>query len=169
MRYDCFSDKYLTIKPHHFLDFLYDLGSNFIYEGENVYGNNNALLSEMFKRGCFKNIKFTPGVDDICKPCKNLKNGYCLDVFDEETTKKYNTNSKHEFNYALDIRLNKELPDIFIFDKVQSLYDVLIKLIASLTKEIISLYLWERPNRVEMTFIGIENALQQIKKQDQLN
>jgi len=113
----------------------------------------------MFKKGSFKYIKFTPGVDDICKPCKNLKDGCCLDIFDKETTKRYNTNSKHEFNYALDIRLNKELPDIFVFDKVQSLLDVLTLLKTSLTKEIINLYLWERPNRAEVTFIGIEKAI----------
>lgn len=118
----------------------------------------------MFKKGSFKKIKFTPGIDDICKPCKNLKDGYCLDVFDKETTRRYNTNSKHKFNYNLDIKLNSKLPDIFVFDEVQSLYDVLIMLKTCLTKEIISVYLWERPKRSEMTFIGIEKALQIIKK-----
>ena len=125
----------ILIKPHHLLDFLYDLAVNFDHEHEvNYYGSNNGLLCIEFSKGLLKKIKFTPYADDICKPCKNLLNGEkCLDVFDEETTKLYGCNSKNDFNYALDIKLNAALPNIFQFEEAKNTIDVLYELEKFLT------------------------------------
>ena len=86
-------------------------------------------------------------------------NGKCQGVFDDATTIRYGTNSKNEFNYNLDIKLNKALPNVFQFDTPQDMKDVLLLLKENLTNEIIGYYLWERPNRNELTFVGIDKAL----------
>ena len=159
------NNKYILIKPHHFLDYLYDLAVNFDHEHEiNYYGSNNGMLCTAFQKGQLKKIKFTPFVDDICKPCKNLKDtGKCTDIFDEITTKAYGTNSKHEFNYQLDIKLNAALPNIFQFEEVRNTIDVLYELEKFLTEEIVNLYLWKRPERYEKTMLGIAKAIKLYK------
>ena len=148
-----------TIKPHHFLDFLYDLAVCDRHDEENLSGNNNALLSRKFSDGEMKKIKFTPFVDDVCRPCNKLIDGVrCIDYFDDETTLNYGFRYKNDFNYQLDLKLNRALPKIFCFDKTQNMFDVLTALEKNLTSEIIDLYLWKRSNRVENTFKGINKA-----------
>ena len=154
------SDKYVQIKPHHFLDFLYDLGADYRHEDEiNLSMNDNAKLCRAFMDGKMPKIKFTPFVDDICRPCKKLADGVrCIDVFDDETTLFYGFRYKNDFNYQLDIRLNAALPEVFRFDKIWRAYDLLSQLEKGLTAEIVNLYKWQRPQRVEMTFSGIEKG-----------
>lgn len=162
MELDTFNKDYYLIKPHHLLDFLYDLAINYTHEGEeNPYGSNNGVLCLLFIKGFLKKIKFTPNTDDICKPCKNLLNGeLCLDKFDDKTTELYGYRSKHEFNYNLDIKLNNCLPHIFRFDIEQNMIDVLHLLENCLTKSIVDLYLWERPERYKKTTEGIVRAIE---------
>lgn len=153
--------EYIEIKPHHFLDFLYDLAVNERHIGEEKFTtSNNAILCRLFLDGGIKKLKFTPFVDDICKPCKKLIDGKrCEDYFDDETTLYYGFRYKNDFNYQLDIKLNSALPDIFNFEKVQNTIDILNMLKNNLTAEIINLYLWNRPDRVKNTFIGIEKGI----------
>ena len=77
-------DYFVRIKPHHFLDYLYDLGIDYRHEGEgNPNGNKNAELCQDFIDGKVDKIKFTPFVDDICRPCKKLADGKrCVDFFE---------------------------------------------------------------------------------------
>ena len=153
-------DFVLKIKPHHFLDYLYDLAINNRHDEPNPYENRNGELCRDFMDGKLNKIVFTPGVDDICKPCKKLQNGiFCTDLFDNATTLAYGTNSKNDFNYNLDIKLNAALPDIFVFEKEQNILEVLEKLKDYLTNEIINLYLWKRPERERNTFLGIDKAI----------
>ena len=148
------------IKPHHFLDFLYDLGIGYRHEDEaNIFGNRNGELCQEFIDGKMKRIKFTPLADDICKPCKKLSGGeVCTDCFDDETAFFYGFQHKVDFNYQLDMKLNKALPKIFCFDKIWAMCDVLCELDKVLTKEIIDLYKWQRPERAEKTFEGIKKG-----------
>ena len=157
--------EYTLLKPHHFLDWLYDLAVNFDHEHEvNYYGSNNGILCIAFSKGEMKKIKFTPYVDDICKPCKNLINEKrCSDTFDEETTKAYGTSSKHEFNYNLDMKLNAALPKIFQFEEAKNTIEILRELEKHLTQEIIDLYLWKRPDRYKLTLKGIAKAIELYK------
>ena len=155
---------FILIKPHHFLDYLYDLAINNRHEEPNPNGNANGELCCAFMDGKLRRISFTPFVDDICRPCNQLDaKNKCIQFFDDETTKAYGTRYKQDFNYQLDIKLNKALPDIFIFDKEQAIIDVLEMIKSKLTSEIISLYLWQRPDRVKNTFIGIEKAIEIYK------
>ena len=155
---------FILIKPHHFLDYLYDLAINNRHKEPNPNGNANGELCCAFMDGKLRRISFTPFVDDICRPCNQLDaKNKCIQFFDDETTKAYGTRYKQDFNYQLDIKLNKALPDIFIFDKEQAMIDVLEMLKSKLTSEIISLYLWQRPDRVKKTFIGIEKAIEIYK------
>ena len=152
------NEEFYLIKPHHFLDYLYDLGIGYRHEDEeNVYGSKNAELCRVFSDGKMKNIKYTPFVDDICRPCKKLVDGErCSDCFDDETARLYGIRYKHDFNFQLDMKLNEALPHIFCFDKVWDMFDVLCKLETGLTDKIIDLYKWKRPERVEKTFSGIK-------------
>ena len=153
-------ERFNIIKPHHFLDYLYDLGIGYRHEDEeNVYGSKNAELCRAFSDGKMKNIKFTPFVDDICRPCKKLIGGKrCSDCFDDETARFYGTRYKQEFNFRLDMKLNEALPYIFCFDKVWDMSDLLSELEKNLTKEIIGLYKWQRPERAVKTFEGIKKG-----------
>lgn len=56
------------------------------------------------------------------------------------------------------MKLNKALPKIFCFDKIRAMCDVLCELDKDLTKEIIDLYKWQRPERAEKTFEGIKKG-----------
>lgn len=155
---------YVEIKPHHFLDYLYDLAVNERHENEPLVTSNNGLLCRMFMDGKTPKIKFTPFVDDICRPCKKLIDGKrCTDWFDDETTLYYGFRYKNDFNYQLDLKLNSALPGIFNFDKIQNTSEVLKMLKNQLTPEIINFYLWRRPERVKNTFIGIEKGLEMYK------
>ena len=157
--------EFTTIKPHHFLDYLYDLAINNRHDEPNMFGNNNGELCRKFIDGNMRKIKFTPFVDDICSPCKKLsEEKRCTDYFNDETTLFYGFRYKNDFNYQLDIKLNATLPEIFRFDKEQDMYDVLCALEKNLTEEIINLYLWQRPNRTEKTFEGIRKGKEIYKK-----
>lgn len=153
----------LKIKPHHFLDFLYDLAINNRHDEENPNGNRNGELCRSFMDGKLTKIIFTPFVDDICAPCNQLKENRCIQSFDDETTKNYGFRFKNDFNYDLDLKLNKALPDIFVIDKVQDTINVLTLLNEKLTDEIINLYLWKREERAKNTFIGINKAIKIYK------
>ncbi|MBO4573361.1 MAG: hypothetical protein J5762_06345 [Clostridia bacterium] len=154
------NEEYFQIKPHHFLDYLYDLGVDYRHDDEiNVFGSNNGELCRAFIDGKMTKIRFTPFVDDICRPCKKLAEGVrCIDVFDDDTTLYYGFRYKNDFNYQLDMKLNSALPDVFCFDKVWDMIDLLSELEKRLTAEIIDLYKWRRPERVEKTFSGIEKG-----------
>ena len=153
----------LKIKPHHFLDYLYDLGINNRHDEPNPNGNANGEFCRAFMDGKIDKIMFTPLVDDICKPCNQLIENRCIQSFDDETTKYYGFRYKDDFNYNLDLKLNKALPEIFIFDKEQNILDLLLKLENNLTEEITNLYLWKRPERIKNTFLGIKKAIEIYK------
>ena len=159
---------YTLIKPHHFLDYLYDLAINYRHDDEiNVNGNKNGELCRLFMDGNMKKIKFTPFVDDICRPCKKLAEGkMCLDYFDDETTLYYGFRYKNDFNYQLDLKLNAVLPAVFCFDKVWDTSELLSVLKKELTKDIIKLYKWDRDKRVENTFLGIDAGIEIYKNAD---
>lgn len=152
---------YILIKPHHFLDYLYDLAVGDRHEEEaNPFSNNNGLLCRMFMDGKLKRLRFTPFVDDICYPCKKLADHKrCTDFFDDATTLYYGFRYKNDFNYQLDLKLNAALPEIFCFDREFGMAKLLTLLKENLTGEIIGYYLWNREKRIENTFIGIEKAL----------
>ena len=151
---------HVLIKPHHFLDYLYDLGIGYRHDDEiNFNGNRNGELCRKFIDGEMKKIKFTPFVDDICRPCKKLVEGKrCIDYFDDETTLYYGFRYKNDFNYQLDLKLNAALPDVFCFDKIWDMSELLLVLKKNLTEEVIGLYKWDRPDRAENTFSGIEKG-----------
>ncbi len=154
----------LKIKPHHFLDFLYDLAIDNRHNEPNPYNNNNGSLCRDFIDGKFTRIVFTPFVDDICRPCKKLIGGNrCIDYYDDATTLCYGFRYKNDFNYHADTKLNAALPSVFMFDVEQDMIDVLKALKERLTNEIINLYLWKRPEREKNTFVGIEKAIAHYK------
>lgn len=165
MELEILNKGYIYIKPHHLLDYLYDLAINYTHENEpNNYGSNNGILCLAFIKGLIKRIKFTLLADDICKPCKNLVDGKrCKDFFDDETAKSYGFKYKNDFNYQLDVQLNAALPNVFKFDVEQKMIDVLKQLKENITEEVIDLYLWKRPDRYKKTLEGISKAIEIYK------
>lgn len=150
----------LKIKPHHFLDFLYDLATDNRHDEPNPNESDNGRLCCGFIDGKFARIVFTPFVDDICRPCNKLIDGKrCIDHFDDVTTMYYGFRYKNDFNYHLDIELHAALPSVFLFNVEQDMIDVLISLKEKLTNDIINLYLWKRSEREKNTFLGIEKAI----------
>ncbi|MCQ3035311.1 MAG: hypothetical protein MJ248_03750 [Bacilli bacterium] len=161
MNLDILNNEFILIKPHHLLDYLYDLAIDYDHEGEvNVYGSYNGVLCQAFFQGLIKRIKFTPYIDDICKPCKNIVNGRCIDTFDDTTTKLYGQRYKNEFNYELDIKLNSALPNLFKFNEAQNMLDILKEMQKVITEDIVNLYLWKRPDRYKKTLEGIAKAIE---------
>lgn len=92
----------IIIKPHHLLDIfkLYGKGlENFIPDKK--YNHDFYLIGNSVIENKVDEIQFTHNHDDICKPCKYLKNNICIDRFS------YNNiiYGKNDYNEKLDIRL----------------------------------------------------------------
>lgn len=148
-----------TFKPHHFLDFLYEIAeNNGVFSEVSPSGHLMGCFGNLLAAGKIDTVTFTSGADDPCKPCCKLKDGICTDRFDAATTARYGTDSKYEFNKALDLLFAETLPDIFSFDRERSIDDVYAYLLAHLTPEII-LKNWPRDNRAELTMQGLAMAI----------
>lgn len=92
----------IIIKPHHFMDIikLYGKGiEKFVPDedfGHDFYKVANSIIEQ---RGT--GIMITFGCDDICEPCRYMKNGLCSDCLHNIE----NFNSKDEYNKILDKRI----------------------------------------------------------------
>lgn len=97
----------ITAKPHHLLDIfkLYGAGVKKFtpdpFYGHDFYRIGNLVLDDPNLR-----VKFTIGVDDICKPCKYLKSKECSD-FVSGNPEEYS--SKEFWNKTIDKRIMNEL------------------------------------------------------------
>ena len=70
----------ILLKPHHFLDIikLYGFGLSF-FVPDPRYGHNFYKVGNFILKNPQKNIILTSKADDICRPCKFLKDGKCID------------------------------------------------------------------------------------------
>ena len=150
---------HLIIKPHHFLDLICDMAANNgNFEYLSPYGHGMHKCGNLLANGKINTITFTAGADDVCMPCIKLKDGICTDIFNEETTKRYGMDKKHDYNMGLDTRFINVLPDVFVPDTILNIDDVYKKLKDALTPEIILLN-WPKDNRVELTIKGLKMAM----------
>ena len=71
-----------TIKPHHFLDYMYEMAA---YNGEfnpvMVSGASYGYYGTLIAAGKIDTVTFTTGADDPCQKCRNLVDGICQDQF----------------------------------------------------------------------------------------
>ena len=149
-----------TFKPHHFLDFLYEIAeNNGVFSEESPSGHLMGYYGNLLAAGKIDTVTFTSGADDSCNPCRKLKDGICTDRFDAATTARYGTDSKYEYNKSLDLQFAALLPDIFSFDCERSIDEVYAYLQKHLTPEII-LKNWPRNHRVEYTMQGLAMAME---------
>lgn len=149
-----------TFKPHHFLDYLYEMAENGgMFETEHPYGHIMGYYGNLLSAGKIDTVTFTTAADDPCQPCKNLVDGICMDVFSKEEAELYGFARKYDNSMKLDTDIERALPDVFAFDKVLSIDEVYALLKDKLTPEIILLN-WPRPNRVELTYKGLQMAIQ---------
>jgi hypothetical protein len=107
-------------------------------------------------------VTFTTAADDPCKPCKNLVDGICMDVFSKEEAELYGFARKYDNSMKLDTEIERALPEVFSFEKERSIDQVYALLKEKLTPDIILLN-WPRENRVELTYRGLEMAIQARK------
>ena len=152
-----------TFKPHHFLDFLYEIAeNNGVFSEESPSGHLMGYYGNLLAAGKIDTVTFSSGADDSCKPCRKLKDGICTDRFDAATTARYGTDSKYEYNKSVDLLFAQTLPDIFSFDREQNIDDVYAYLQEHLTPEII-LQNWPRDRRAELTMQGLAMAMEARK------
>ena len=148
-----------TFKPHHFLDFLYEMAENGgTFETEHPYGHIMGYYGNLLSAGKIDSVTFTTAADDPCKPCKNLVDGICMDVFSKAEAELYGFARKYDNSMKLDTDIERALPDVFAFETERNIDHIYGMLKEKLTPEIILLN-WPRPNRVELTFKGLEMAI----------
>ena len=146
-------------KPHHFLDFLYDIAKfNGVLSTVSPYGHAYGACANLLAAGKVDTVTFTSGADDTCKPCRKLKDGVCSDIFPPETAARYGVDRKYDYNLKMDLRLMQALPEVFSPDVERSIDDVYALLREKLTPEIILLN-WPQPNRPELTLRGLDMAI----------
>lgn len=150
------------IKPHHFLDYMYEMAA---YNGQinpvMANGSDYGYFGTLIAAGKIDSVSFTTGADDPCSNCRNLLDGICQDQFitPEAITFNKGFTRKYDYNMKMDTDLVAALPEVFSLDKERSIDEIYIMLQKKLTPEIILLN-WDRENRVELTFRGIEMAIQ---------
>lgn len=155
-----------TIKPHHFLDYMYEMAA---YNGKvnpiMANGSDYGYYGTLIAAGKIDTISFTTGADDPCQHCTKLIDGLCTDEFTTPESISFNKGftRKYDYNMKMDTDLVAALPEVFALDQPHSIDEIYAMLQQKLTPEIILLN-WERENRVELTFKGIEMAIQTRKR-----
>lgn len=152
----------LFLKPHHFLDILklYGMGvEKFVPDKKyqhHFYKVGNAILKNPLAM-----VSLTVGVDDICKPCRFLKEKKCVDK-----TKGFVYSSKEKWNRIIDKRILRRL-DLKENDKM-----VAIELCQMIEKKLIAVdiaKIWkEKPTaetkkRIKHFFIGLKKYMKRVK------
>ena len=151
-----------TIKPHHFLDYMYEMAAfNGEFNPVTPSGSNYGFYGTLIAAGKIDTVSFTTGADDPCGNCCNLSEGICQDQFTTPEAIAFNKGftRKYDYNMKMDTDLVRELPEVFSLDRERSIDEIYAMLQEKLTPEIILLN-WDRENRVELTFRGIEMAIQ---------
>ncbi|MFA6047798.1 MAG: DUF1284 domain-containing protein [Parcubacteria group bacterium] len=154
--------KTILIKPHHFLDIIKLYGSGleeFIPDKE--YSHDFWKVGNDILRNPNIEMELTLGADDICVPCKFIKNGLCSDMTDIDSGEI----SKDEWNKTIDRRL-LEMLGLNEGDKITAIeYCNLASRI--ITREKI-LKVWkEKPveiteKRVDLLLKGIEKYIKNV-------
>ena len=152
---------HMTVKPHHFLDYMYEMAA---FHGEfdpvTPSGSNYGYCGTLIAAGKISTVTFTKEADDPCGNCRNLLDGICQDQFVTPGAIAFNKGfaRKYDYNMKMDTDLVAALPEVFALDQERSIDEVYAQLQEKLTPEIILLN-WDRENRVELTFRGIEMAI----------
>lgn len=96
----------IVIKPHHFLDIikLYGEGYN-TFLPDKMYGHDFYKIGNIILNDKKTLLTLTLNSDDICKPCKYLKNLRCIDIVANNALFKF----KEEWNKVIDGRLMMKL------------------------------------------------------------
>ncbi|MBR4961765.1 MAG: hypothetical protein IKY52_12785 [Clostridia bacterium] len=148
-----------VFKPHHFLDFLYEMAENGgCFDTYSPYGHVMGYYGNLLSAGKIDTIAFTTGADDACRPCQKLADGICTDVFPPAVADRYGVERKYDYNMKLDLAFLEALPSVFTCGKELDIDAVYALLQEKLTPEIILLN-WPRDNRVELTLRGLAMAI----------
>lgn len=148
-----------TFKPHHFLDFIYEMAeNNGVFDTFSPYGHIMGYYGNLLSAGEIDTVSFTSGADDACSPCKKLAEGICTDVFPPDVALRYGVERKYDYNMMLDKAFFAALPTVFQPESPRSIDEIYALLREKLTPEIILLN-WPRDNRVELTLKGLDMAV----------
>lgn len=149
---------HMTVKPHHFLDYIYEVAAN---NGKmnpvTPYGSKYGYYGTLIAAGKIDSVSFTTGADDPCQDCCKLVDGLCTDAFTTPESIAFNKGftCKYDYNLKMDTDLLSALPDVFALGKTRSIDEVYALLKETLTPEII-LLTWQRKDRVELTYRGLD-------------
>ena len=158
---------HITVKPHHFLDYMYEMAA---YNGQinpvMASGSNYGYIGTLIAAGKIDSVSFTTGADDPCQNCCKLVDGICTDEFITPEAVAFNKGftRKYDYNMKMDTDLVAALPEVFALGQERNIDEVFALMQEKLTPEIILLN-WDRENRVELTFRGIEMAIEARKRQ----
>ena len=158
---------HLIIKPHHFLDYMYEMAAfNGVFNPVTPSGSDYGYCGTLIAAGKIDSVTFTSGADDACRNCVKLVDGICMDEFTTPEAIEFNKGftRKYDYNMKMDTDLVAALPSVFSLGQERSIDEIYIMLLERLTPEIILLN-WDRENRVELTFQGIEMAIQTRNRQ----
>ena len=72
----------IHIKPHHFIDIITSFGASQTVFEPHPYGHAVHTVSALILDNPDVLMEMELGADDICKPCKHNKNGFCDDTID---------------------------------------------------------------------------------------
>jgi len=96
------------IKPHHFLDILRDFGGGQRTFEPHPYGHAVHTVAEQLLSDRTVMLELVVGTDDICAPCRNNKDGVCVDTIDTNYRPQA-PSSKQAWNRTIDLRLFERL------------------------------------------------------------
>ncbi len=128
-------------------------------------GSDYGYYGTLIASGKIDTVTFTSGADDPCQHCRKLEDGICRDEFTTPEAIAFNKGftRKYDYNLKMDSDLAEVLPAVFSLGKERSIDEIYAMLLEKLTPEII-LLTWDRDNRVELTFRGIEMAIEARKR-----
>ena len=98
----------IRIKPHHFLDILRDVGGGQRTFVPHHYGHAVHTVAEKVLSDRTIMLELVVGIDDICAPCRNNKDGVCVDTIDT-SYRPQAPSSKQAWNRMTDLRLFERL------------------------------------------------------------
>lgn len=98
----------IQTKPHHFLDILRDVGGGQRTFEPHPYGHAVHTVAEKVLSDRTVMLELVVGIDDICAPCRNNRDGVCVDTIDT-SYRPQAPSSKQAWNRMIDLRLFERL------------------------------------------------------------
>jgi len=94
----------INLRIHHFFDILRDYGAR-IEIVPHQYGHSYHLIAEKIYSNNMNNIKLVLTCDAVCRDCRMLVDGHCIDTIDHRE----DFTLKEDFNNHIDRRILQKM------------------------------------------------------------